>query len=643
MMWWTSANSARAAGVVGLWLVAVAGCAQPADELLISMRRAWQDQSSVFLKRNTTYRIERSAKGFTARRETEEQELMLKDQSGTAQEEVIHYSGLIPLERLEAYTLVPQGRAHKRVPVRSVSHRDERDDHIFHDDSRVASFVMPSLVAGSIAHIEHTIAYPDARFVAGHFFATYRPTIESTLTVVSDPGIDVDVRTFHLVDSLMVRSDRMEKGKRVQRFTMKQVPALPHDENAPSVRHYAPHAQLVVRLPGGAPDRGDLDRLYDWYSEHIKDTWGAPSPELQALSDSITAGASSDREKAARIYRWVQDRIHYIAIEDGMNGLVPAPALEVCRARYGDCKGMSNLMHTLLRAQGLDSHLAWIGTREIPYRYTELPTGANDNHMIVALRLADTTLFLDGTAASNAFGIPSAFTQGKQTLVAMTKDRYEVMRVPVMPATFSSVTDSVRVRLEGEALVGTGTVRYTGYERYTLAHRLRQVPPGKRNDALRGALTKGSNKFLLDSSEVLGIDDPDAPLTIRYHFRIPDHAHVANGKRYVPLTLSDPWKHLRYRSERTLPIELDHCISQRNVVVMELPAGARCAGVPSKDGLSQDAFRYGIELVRDGDTVISSASFAIEELMLDDELPAWRSANTSLLKELGRTIVIENP
>ncbi|MBK9175815.1 MAG: transglutaminase domain-containing protein [Flavobacteriales bacterium] len=626
-----------------LWLLAVAGSAQPADELLISMRRAWQDQSSVFLKRNTTYRIERTEKGFTARRETEEQELMLKDQTGTAQEEVIRYSGLIPLERLEAYTLVPNGGKRKRVPVRSVSHRDEREDHIFHDDSRIASFVMPSLVSGAIAHIEHTIAYPDARFVAGHFFASYRPTVESTLTVVSDPGIEVDVRTFHLRDSLVIKSDRIEKGKRVQRFTMKQVPALHYDVNAPSARYYAPHAQLVVRLPGSDAKRSDLDRLYDWYSGHIKDTWGAPARELQALSDSIATGASTDREKAARIYRWIQDRIHYVAIEDGMNGLVPAPAIDVCRTRYGDCKGMSNLMHTLLRAQGLDSHLAWVGTREIPYRYTDLPTGANDNHMIVALRLQDTTLFLDGTAASNAFGVPSGFIQGKQTLVAMTKDSYEVMRVPVMPSSFSSVTDSVRVRLEGEGLVGKGVIRFTGYERYTMAHRLRQVPPGKQNEALRGTLTKGSNKFQLDSSEVLGLDDPDAPLTIRYHFRVPDHAHVANGKRYVPLTLSDPWKHLRFRNDRTLPVSLEHCISHRNVVILDLPAGARCSGVPSKDGAAHEAFRYDVELLREGDAVISTSSFSIDALMLEAELPAWRSANSGLLKELGRTIVIETP
>lgn len=164
-------------------------------EVLVNMRRAYQDQSAVYLVRNTTYRIERTSTGVVAHRDMEEDELLLKDRTGTAHKQEIHYSDLIPLERLEAYTLVPNGRGTKRVPVDKVDRRDEREDYIFHDDSKVASFVMPSLISGAVAHVEHTIAYPDARLVSGHFFAGVYPTESSTLTVISDQDIDVDVRT----------------------------------------------------------------------------------------------------------------------------------------------------------------------------------------------------------------------------------------------------------------------------------------------------------------------------------------------------------------------------------------------------------------------------------------------------------------
>lgn len=635
-MWWRSANSAAAL------LLGAAALAQPADELLVRMRRAWQDQSSVFLKRNTTYVIERGPQGWTARRTAEEDELMLKDQSGAASEKTVHYSGLVPLDGLVAYTLVPDGRRRRRMPVGAISHRDAREGHIFHDDDRVASFTMPGLVSGAIAHVSHGLRYPDARFAGGHFFATYRPSEESTLTVISDPGAEVEVRLFHAPDSLVLRSEEQAKGRRVQRFTMRKVPPLPQEPDAPGIKHFAPHAQLVVRLP---EERGmsDLDRLYAWYSGHIKDTFAAPPPALQALSDSICRGAGTPRAKAERLYRWVQASIHYVAIEDGMNGLVPMPAEEVRRTRYGDCKGMSNLLRQLLRAQGLEAHLAWVGTRELPYAYTELATGASDNHMIVALELEGDTLFLDPTAAHNAFGVPSGFTQGKQSLIALGPGRHALKQVPVMPPSFSTVRDSVRVRLEGDALVGTGVAAYTGYERYALAHRLRYARAGKLNEALRPVLMKGSNKFLLDSAVVEGLDDPAAPLTIRYAFRLPDHARAAGGKRYLPLQLSDPWKELRQPAGRGLPVELEHKVSQRYVAVLELPPAARCSSLPASTAAEHDAFRFSTGARHDGATVTSVAEFALDTLLLDASDPGWRAACSLLLQELGRSIVIESP
>lgn len=616
---------------------------QPPSELLVNMRRAYQDQAAVYLVRNTTYRIERTSTGVIAHREMEEQELILKDLTGAAREEEIHYSKLIPLEKLEAYTLVPQGRGHKRVPVETVDHRDDREDWIFHDDSKIASFVMPSLISGAIAHVEHTIGYPDPRMMAGHFFAGVYPTEESTLTIISDAGIDVDVRTFHLADSLLTRTESMEKGRRVQRFTMRQVPAMRFEDNAPSLRYYTPHAQLVVRMPDESKDLSDIDRLYAWYASHVKDTFAPPTPELKALADSIAGTETDARKQAERIYRWVQDNIHYVAIEDGMNGLVPAAATDVCRTRYGDCKGMSNLLHQLLRARGLDAHVSWVGTRQLPYKYKELPTGSVDNHMIVALLLPDTTLFLDPTASYNAFGVPSGFTQGKQTLLALDETHYEVKLIPVMPAEANTIIDSVKVRIEGDGLIGSGVIRFTGYERYDLAHGLRGITPAKRTEALRNTLMKGSNKFLLDSTEVSGLDDPAAPLTIRYYFRVPDHVRRSTGKMYVPITLDDPWKWLRFREDRKLPIELEHCIMERYVVDLEIPAGSNCTATTTTDAFSNPAFNYSVHVARDGNTVRSTGTYAIHQLMLDEELPEWKRANLALMKEIGRTLVIETP
>ena len=110
---------------------------------------------------------------------------------------------------------------------------------------------------------------------------------------------------------------------------------------------------------------------------------------------------------------------------------------------------MSNVLQTMLRAAGLDAHLAWIGTRDRPYTFNELPAAGSSDHMIVALYLADTTLFLDGTANVNAFGFPSGFTQGKEALIAMDSATYNISTCLLY--TSPSPRDRTRSRMTSSA------------------------------------------------------------------------------------------------------------------------------------------------------------------------------------------------
>jgi len=624
-------------------LLAVQGAlAQEGDATLTRLRAEWPDQTSVYLEHNTTYRIERTKEGYEVHRRTEDRELMLKDQSSNSQERSVGYSELIPLEELEAYTLVPTGKGQKKLPVGAIDHHDVRGENVFHDDNQRASFMMPSLVAGAIAVVDHTISYPDHRMITGHFFGAERPVERSCLTVICDQSLDVDVRTFHIADSALERSDAIERGKRVVRLVMRHVATLPLEGNAPGPRYYAPHALVVLR-PAGSDRAGDLDRMYAWYSTFLEDGTQEPTAELKALSDSIVGDATAPRDRAARLYKWVQDRIHYVAFEDGMNGLVPAPAEQVHRSGYGDCKGMSHLLCTLMRAQGLDSHLAWVGTRDLPYRYTEVATSDCDNHMVVALELADSTVIVDATAGLNAFGVPSGFIQGKQVLIALAPDRYAVHEVPVMPPSFSALVDSVHVRMDGAALAGSGVLTATGYDRYYLVQWLKNATPARRDHLMRSILMKGSNKFLLDTAAVEGTDDPEAPLVIRYRFHIPDHVRISGSRAYMPIVLTDPWEGIRYNKDRKLPIDVDHCSDRRYVVDLELPAGATCRDLPITGGVNEDAFGYSLAIRGDARSVKATSTFRMNRLLIDQERPMWERLNRSLLPDLGRILVIDTP
>jgi len=87
---------------------------------------------------------------------------------------------------------------------------------------------------------------------------------------------------------------------------------------------------------------------------------------LKPNVDEQVRGKTTELEKARSIFYWVQDNIRYIAFEDGYAGFVPQTVQDVFKNKYGDCKGMANLVTEMLKLAGLVVHMTWIGTKHLP-------------------------------------------------------------------------------------------------------------------------------------------------------------------------------------------------------------------------------------------------------------------------------------
>src|SRR6185295_4790856 len=120
--------------------------------------------------------------------------------------------------------------------------------------------------------------------------------------------------------------------------------------------------------------------------------------------------------KIKSIYYWVQDNIRYIAFESGIAGFQPANADQVYKNKYGDCKGMANLLAAMLKIGGYDSRLTWIGTKDIPYDYS-IPSLCINNHMICSVMLKDSLYFLDGTETYISMGDYADRIQGRPAMI----------------------------------------------------------------------------------------------------------------------------------------------------------------------------------------------------------------------------------
>jgi tetratricopeptide (TPR) repeat protein len=196
--------------------------------------------------------------------------------------------------------------------------------------------------------------------------------------------------------------------------------------------------------------------------------------DVGAQAREIAGAARSRDEAAVHILGFIRERVRYTGLELGMSAMVPASPGDVLARRYGDCKDLSLLFVSLMRALGHEAHVALVraGTADVD---PALPALAAFNHAVVWLGGA-APRFVDATLPDLPVGLLPAGVDGKLALVvrAGTED---LVRIPRAASGDYRVDIEREVRLEKSGPVRvTETRRFQGVLAAEMRLRVRQRP-----------------------------------------------------------------------------------------------------------------------------------------------------------------------
>ena len=111
-------------------------------------------------------------------------------------------------------------------------------------------------------------------------------------------------------------------------------------------------------------------------------------PAVAAKMAQLLIEAPNPRERARKVYEYVQSTTRYISVQLGLGGWQTAPASSVASGGYGDCKALSNYTCALLKAAGLPAYVALVkaGRDQADVRQ-DFPS-SQFNHVILCMPLA---------------------------------------------------------------------------------------------------------------------------------------------------------------------------------------------------------------------------------------------------------------
>ncbi|MEZ5046740.1 MAG: DUF3857 domain-containing protein [Chitinophagaceae bacterium] len=562
----------------------------------------------------------------------------------------IYFSFFEKLEEIEVITKNPQADGKiKTIKQNKFKSVNAKSSSVFYDDMQEINIDFLGLTVGSEAIINYTVSTLEPHFTEAMTFKNYLPVEKVYYELTVPDNIQVSFIEKNIDDKLkIIKTKEEKKSKTVYTWTANEVDEEKGFDSAPARLYYTPHILYKVDEYTRKNKTYEVSKnpkaLYTWYTHNIKDINLKESSRIKTLADSITMGASSEKEKAKRVYEWVQKNIRYVAFEAGMEGLVPREAENVCNRRYGDCKDMSNLQYALLKAAGVKAHLTWIGTRRIPYTYSEVPLKNTDNHMIASYKDGNEWIFMDATDPNGIFGLPADHIQGKEAMIYISPSEYELYVVPVIKSSKNYSTEKALIKpIENDIEVSSKTY-YGGVIAGNLANHLYYLTDEEKKDYAKGTAKRVSNNAKLNTFTLPKQENIEGKEFL-LSYSIPSYIKEVGKEKYINLFLDKPFLSDAIDiNDRNVPYAFKFNVKSVSDYTLEIPEGYKVSYIPENVSYKNALFGFDISYKKENNHLICTHQLYTEFpdlIMQPDKFPEWNQFIKKMTLAYKESVILE--
>lgn len=418
-------------------------------------------------------------------------------------------------------------------------------------------------------------------------------------------------------------------------------------DRSPAIFLAATHFEIE-----GRPGRMDTwEDLGAWYYHLAQGRQRLPDAVAQEALATLV-GAETNREKARRLYEFMQARTRYVSVQLDIGGWQPFDAIYVGERGYGDCKALTNYMQALLLAAGIEAYPAL--TYRSSYRRPVRPAFPSSafNHVILMVPLQETapdgsvqadTLWLESTSQTIPFGHVGSDNEGRHVLVAKPTGSH----LAVTPS--STPEDNRQARTTDLALDPDGsatldfTTRYTGNQQDRMRRSYMQATPRERDERLRRSLDLSG--FEVESADFSEIEAGGLSVALPVRLNVPRYAARVGKRLFVPLSPVERWSGVPPADTiRTQPIVFStYTFLDTDTVRIALPAGFRVEAMPAPVRVDAPFGLYesAAKLSEDGTTLIFERRLRVDTPKLaPTDFDAFRDALATITRADAAKVVL---
>lgn len=509
----------------------------------------------------------------------------------------------------------------------------------FYEDMRMKMASPPGRDPGGIVAWETDQRMPYYTHEDDWFFQDNLPRVKQSFTLELPSNYSyVGVAAHHAA----VKAIDLEHGRYRWEFNdtpaidLERVPMAPDLEGLEGrlAVHYAPIGDLTL---------GTWQGVGEWYDQLARDRMGA-TPEITAKAAALTAGKTDFYDKTEAIAEFVQKQIRYFVIEKGIGGNQPHPAGDIFRVGYGDCKDKSTLLSAMLSTVGIHSAILLVDSHrgvvdpDAPSSFgnhaiaaVQIPDGYDSPKLrsVVTAKSGHRYLIVDPTWDKTAFGQLEHNLQGGYALLVEGKNS-EVIQIPVLKPELNTVRRTAQLQLQPDgSLKGSYTEKRFG----DLSERRRDLylngDAKEQKQFLDKAMSRDFVTFTVSDVKVENAQAFNQDLTTSFSFSADRYARPAGSLLMVRPRVIGSEELEADKKPRTVPIDLDQTMQEKDDFTIQLPDGYIADEVPEPVKLDLGFASYESSTELKGNALHYTRTYTVRQVTV----PASRYADVQRLAE----------
>lgn len=535
----------------------------------------------------------------------------------------------------------------KNKPFRAlnVQHEYYSIKDIFYSDARVCHFEIPFSDFLMTAKVTLSKTHKDPRYFTKVYFTEEYYVRNKQVEFIVPRWMKCELKEYNFAGNDITKTTSYDSklDADIHTYTMKNLPAFKNESNSQGIAFNYPHI-LVLCKEANTPDGlqtyfKTIDEQYKWCYNIVKDIKDDDAA-LKAKAEEITKEVSGETNKVKAVLNWVHQNIRYIAYEDGIAAFKPAKATEVMNKKYGDCKGMANLIKGLLKNIGLDARLCWIGTNHIPYDLST-PSLSVHNHMIAAWLYKGQTHFLDGTETNIAFDQYAERIAGRQVLIE-NGEKYILTNVPSVVAEQNPDREKRVLTIDGQDLKGKVEHIYKGEARSDMINKLVGTKKDNTEKALINYLSEDNQDYSISNLKRSDIPGVDSVLQINYDLVHKNGASVFGNEIYLDLDIRKEFDGFNIdTTKRVHNLQMSNKVLLDQETELTIPDGYKVSTLPSNLKLDNSMLSISLTYKQTGNKLFYHKQLKLKQVLLKKtEFDLWNKQMQQLTEKYKEQVVL---